>query len=107
MSALSESNSKSACAFPVISNAKPGALQFGLELRVFLADPVKFDLLGASSLTAQPGRLAHLAPLIAPLRDVRGVQTFTAQKRTAFLAISRVVLIDDPVLELGGEPPTG
>jgi hypothetical protein len=38
---------------------------------------------------------------------VRGVQTFTAQKRTAFLAISRVVLIDDPVLELGGEPPTG
>ena len=46
VSALSESSSKSACTFPVISNASLGPGQLGLEPLVAAAQPLQLDLLG-------------------------------------------------------------
>jgi hypothetical protein len=44
--------------------------------------------------------------LVAPLRDVRGVQALAAQQCASSLLVSRVVLVEDLILELDRERPS-
>ena len=41
-----------------------------------------------------------------PLDEMRRVETFTTEKSTELASIARVGLLEDPPLDLGGEPPS-
>lgn len=123
---LSESSSKSACAFPMISSAAWVRAK-SLASFVLSAQPLQLGLLGrarAVTPTSRPRRLARPATPgvwllgrctsrqharvagLAPLDDVRVVQPFPAQQRAALARLGRpVVLGHHPQLVLRREHP--
>ena len=110
-SALSESSSKSACAFPVISNASfvraSSASSRSLRRRSRSSSTCSAER-RAFALRRQRVAGAGVAGL-TPLRQMRAVQALAAQQRTPLGRADRqrVVLVEDPGLVLGGErsPP--
>jgi len=110
-SALSESSSKSACAFPVISSARRVRASSALEPLVAAPQLLHLDLLGRAPCLL-PGRQALAGarlPGLAPLGDVRGVQALAPEQGATLLGAhgQGVVLGEDPLLVLGseGSPP--
>ena len=108
VSALSESSSKSACAFPTISSAAL-VLASSRSARSARAVSLAFSSCSADFLrrprrrrqTAQRAAVAGLAPLA----QVRGVQPLAAQQHPASCRVGRVVLGKHVELVLGGERP--
>ena len=90
-----------------------------LKLRVLRLQPCDLTL-GISELRCErvgrlglrpalPRREARELACIAsttPLDEMRRVQTFTTEESTELAPIARVGFLEDPPLELGGEPPS-
>ena len=84
----------------------------GLETRVVTLDSgeLLYERIGRLGLRpALPRREACELACIAsttPLDEMGRVQTFTTEESTKLASIARVGLLEDPPLELGGEPPS-
>jgi hypothetical protein len=110
-SALSDSCSKSACAFPMMSNAvrvfSRSASSFALRARSRSNSAASVDFFGCFH---RPPRIGHTcqSPRISgtgPLDHVRRVQTLPAQDRALLTVRSILILRDDRQLVLRAERP--
>ncbi len=110
-SALSESSSKSACAFPVISSARRVRPSSASSRSLRRRSLSSLDLFGWSLRLGlgRQGLAGTSLACLAPLGDVRGVQALPTQQRSPLIRTrrERVVLFEDPGLEVSGKasPP--
>ncbi len=100
VSALSESSSKSACAFPVISSARRVRPSSASSRSLRRRSLSSLDLFGWSLRLGlgRQGLAGTGVACLAPLGDVRGVQALPAQQRSPLIRTrrERVVLFVDP-----------